>query len=102
MTNNILLTRQSDAALSLLAVLFLMRAKGNDMGLGLGRIKKGAGDRLSQDPAIRQTPEEPDAGLTYGPSRRSSVHMNNWVIEFLNRPGRPVYICMLFHCNLFC
>ncbi|CAE6463689.1 unnamed protein product [Rhizoctonia solani] len=76
MTNRVLRTRQSDAGLRLSGVPFSVRPKANN-GLGLEGVREGLAG-----PGARRTPEEPDAGLTYGLGlgRRSSV-ANIWATD---------------------
>ncbi|CUA73497.1 hypothetical protein RSOLAG22IIIB_10840 [Rhizoctonia solani] len=79
-TNHVLRARQSDAALRLSGVPFSVRPKPTD-GVGLGGVREGAGEGLAGLGA-RRTPEEPDAGLTYGLGlgRRSSA-ANIWATD---------------------
>ncbi|EUC58578.1 zf-RanBP domain protein [Rhizoctonia solani AG-3 Rhs1AP] len=79
MTNHVLRTRQSDAALRLSGAPFAMRTKGND-GLGLGGVREGVVEGLGLGLGTRRSPEEADAGLTYGLGRRTSA-ANIWATD---------------------
>ncbi|CEL62823.1 hypothetical protein RSOLAG1IB_10507 [Rhizoctonia solani AG-1 IB] len=77
MSSHTLRTRQSDASLRLSGVPFSVRTRGSDAGLvGLGRDNQGLGLGLAR----HRPSDEPDAGLTYGLGRRTSV-ANIWATD---------------------
>ncbi|CAE6465438.1 unnamed protein product [Rhizoctonia solani] len=76
-TSHMLRTRQSDASLRLSGAAFSMRTRASDAGLvSLGRADTTQGLGLAR----HRPSDEPDAGLTYGLGRRSSV-ANIWAAD---------------------